>query len=224
MDALEHEDERAVDGGLGASPRLQVIAIAVVAVVVLGAGVTIGLARRDGGQGAPTGALDIAVEAPQLVLSDTSSAPFDLPAKLSGKITLLYLGYANCPDVCPITTGVLSRTVESLPDDITSRLQVLFVTVDPQRDDPAAIRQFLDNFDRSFIGLSATAEQLRTLQTALRAAFATAEPPTEDGYLVGHVTAVYVFEPDGVARGAYAFGTRQSDWTRILTEVAGRWP
>jgi protein SCO1/2 len=204
--------------------RRQVIAIGVAAVAVLAVGVTVGLTRADGSTAPPTGLLDIAVATPDLVLTDTTSASFDLRARFDGKITLLYLGYANCPDVCPITSGVLARTVENLPVDISSRLQVVFVTVDPARDDPAAIRAFLDSYDPSFIGLTATSQQLEDLQTALRAPFATAEPPTDDGYLVGHVTSVYAFEPDGVARGAYPFGTRQADWNRILAEIASRWP
>ena len=135
-------------------------------------------------------------------------------------MTLLYLGYVNCPDVCPITSAVLARTLETASPEISDEVQVLFVTVDPERDTPEAIRTFLDAFDNSFIGLRATAGQLEQLQVALNAPTATAEVPDDTGgYLVGHASAVYAFGPDGVAHHRFPFGTRQSDWETLLPQL-----
>ncbi len=115
----------------------------------LAGGMLVGLlvaANRD--ESAPTSQYALAepVPMPPLVLTDTAGLPFDLRERAAGRVTLLYLGYVNCPDVCPITTGVLSQTMASMPADVRATVQVVFVTVDPTRDSPDQIRSFLDQY------------------------------------------------------------------------------
>jgi protein SCO1 len=82
-----------------------------------------------------------------------------------GQAVLMFFGYTQCPDVCPITMGKLRRTVELLGDRGRD-VQVLLVTVDPEMDTPARLREFLDNFDPSFVGLTGSRDQLEAVTRA----------------------------------------------------------
>ncbi|HWL44244.1 MAG TPA: SCO family protein [Ilumatobacter sp.] len=201
------------------SPRSAVIAIAITAVAVLAVGLTIAW-LRSGGAAEPASQgteLPETVEVPDLTLTATDGEPFPLVERLRGPVTLLYFGYLNCPDACPITMDVLSRALATRAAPVRDQVQVVFVTTDPDRDRPTDIRRYLDQFDKSFIGLTATPEDLAMLQNSLLSPVAVPERPDADGdYLVGHATAVYVFTPDGIARERYPFGTRQADWERII--------
>lgn len=209
----------------GANPpepgaRPAVIAIAVTAVVVLAIGLTVAWLRQgDTSQVAMGTELPETIEIPDLTLTATDGAPFPLAERLRGPVTLLYFGYLNCPDACPITMDVLSRALATRSPDVREQVQVVFVTTDPDRDRPAEIRRYLDQFDESFVGLTAAQEDLAVLQNSLLSPVAVPERPDAEGdYLVGHATAVYVFTPDGIARERYPFGTRQADWERIIED------
>ena len=202
--------------------RRRLVGIAVAAVVVLLAGLAVAALRSDSQASVVDETLlDPPVPLPAVTLWRTDGTPFDLRERSRGRITLLYLGYVNCPDVCPITTAVLARTMKLLDPAVRDAVQVVFVSVDPTRDTPEQIRTYLDGFDRTFVGLTAPAPELAVLQERLAAPGAVAEPARPDGsYLVGHLNAVYAFDRSGIARVRFPFGTRQSDWTRILTELA----
>lgn len=104
--------------------KATMVAIAVCAVALLVVGLLVA-ANRD--ESAPTSQYALAepVAMPPLVLTDTAGLPFDLRERAAGRVTaLLYLGYVNCPDVCPITTGVLSQTMASMPADVRATVQV----------------------------------------------------------------------------------------------------
>lgn len=211
-----------------ASTRRTVTLIALGAVALLVVGLLIGGSRGEG-DGSTDGdvlaetRLEPGLEMPDIVLTDTEGEPFPLLERAAGRLTLLYLGYVNCPDVCPITTAVIDRTLETAPPDVRDAVQVVFVSVDPERDTPESIRTYLDGFDRTFIGVTAAADDLEALQIAMQAPLATTEPPDDAGdYLVGHASAVYAIDADGVARHRFPFGTRQSDWESTLPAlVAG---
>lgn len=220
------DDVEPVPQGLDRQTRRTVVLLAICAVAVLATGLGIAALRDDADPTADPLVADNSIEPglamPDLVLTDTEGEPFDLRAEAAGRTTLLYLGYVNCPDVCPITTAVLARTMETATADVRDEVQVVFVSVDPTRDTLSEIRTYLDNFDPSFIGLQATAEQLEELQVALNAPLATAEAPDpEGGYLVGHASAVYLFDENAAAVYRFPFGTRQSDWERLLPQLVG---
>jgi protein SCO1/2 len=220
------DDVETAPQGLDRQTRRTVVLLALAAVLVLAAG--LGIASLREGTDPDTDPLvadnliDPGLPMPDLVLTDTDGEPFDLRAETAGRTTLFYLGYVNCPDVCPITTAVLARTMETASADVRDEVQVVFVSVDPARDTLPEIRTYLDSFDPSFIGLQATTEQLEDLQVALNAPLATAESPDpEGGYLVGHASAVYLFDQNAAAVYRFPFGTRQSDWERLLPQLVG---
>lgn len=200
--------------------RVRVIMIATFAVVLLAVGLIIGFTRPSAEAEPNWIELGRPVEMPDVVLTDTDGRPYDLRAEQQGRVTLLYFGYLNCPDACPIHLAVLGGTFERLDPDVRAQIDVVFVTTDPDRDSPAEIGDFLGRFESDFVGLTGSEDALRDAQVAAGVPVAIQEPADETGdYLVGHATQVLVFDPDGVARRVYPFGVRQSDWLVDLPKL-----
>lgn len=120
-------------------------------------------------------------------------------ADLRGKTTLLYFGYTHCPYICPATLAHLAETLTLLGPRAES-VRVLFVSVDPRRDSPEALRRFASSFGPQFIGLTGTDEQLTALTKRYRVAFRRDEPDKDGNYAVYHSSAVFVFDREGKAR------------------------
>ena len=163
-------------------------------------------------------ALAAPVPKPQFVLTDTGGRPFDFARETAGALTLLFFGYTQCPDICPVHLAQIASVLHNHPD--VRGVKVVFVTVDPERDSPQALRAWLDNFDRSFVGLTGTPEQLAAAQHAAGAPTAVREPRADGGYTVGHAAQVFAYAPDGFGYTVYPFGTRQSQWAHDLPLLA----
>lgn len=116
-----------------------------------------------------------------------------------GKVTLLYFGYTHCPDVCPTTLATLAHTLDMLGDDARN-VQVLFVSVDPQRDTPQVLKRYTAAFGPEFTGLTGSDSQLRRLTKRYRVTFSHGEPDADGDYEVTHSSAVFIFDPQGEAR------------------------
>src|SRR5437870_7711169 len=101
---------------------------------------------------------------PRFVLTDTSGVAFDFRQRTDGYVTLLFFGYANCPDQCPMHMANLGSALKRMPASIADQVKLVFVTTDPERDLPAALRCWLDLFDRRFIGLTGTERDIQPVQ------------------------------------------------------------
>ncbi len=161
--------------------------------------------------------LDVPLAKPDIVLTDTDGNPFDLRAETDGRLTLLYFGYTNCPDICPVHLAQIESVLKR--PAMPSNVDVIFVTVDPARDDPASIRRFLDQFSTKFIGLTGTPDELRAAQLAFEVPVAVQEGD-EDNYTFGHAGQVFAFAPDGYAYSVYPQGTRQTHWINDIPLLA----
>lgn len=120
-------------------------------------------------------------------------------ADYRGKIAVLYFGYTHCPDVCPLTLAHLHVVMQKLgkPAD---HVRILFVSVDPTRDTPAVMHDYVKAFDPRAVGLTGSATDIEALTKRYRAAF-TREPGAADGsYEVSHSSGIYIFDEDGKAR------------------------
>lgn len=153
------------------------------------------------------------------VLTDTIGQQYSFAEQTEGDVTLLYFGYTSCPDICPLHLAQIARVLEDDPDDIAENTKVVFVSVDPQRDSPEAIRDYLDHFDTEFVGLTGTAEQLERAQRAVGV------PPAEisgDGpdYSVDHAAWVIAYAPNGTSYSIYPVGTDQDTWVNDLAVLA----
>ncbi len=116
-----------------------------------------------------------------------------------GKVTLLFFGYTNCPDVCPTTLTTLSRSLDELGPE-AKEVRVLFVTVDPERDTVEALRKYTDFFGSEFVGLRGDEKQLQALAKRYRVAYSRGEPDANGDYPVTHSSAVFIFDREGQAR------------------------
>ena len=121
-------------------------------------------------------------------------------AAYRGKVVMLYFGYTHCPDVCPLTLAHVHQVLQKLGTDADG-MQFLFVTVDPERDTPAVLREYVTAFDPHIVGLTGTQDQIAALAKRYRAFYQRETPRTSSGnYEVSHSSAIYVFDRDGRAR------------------------
>lgn len=174
-----------------------------------------GAASTDDLQGV---VLDPPQPKPEFTLTDTGGAPYDFVAETEGKLTLLYFGYLNCPDICPVHLAQIAETFDRIPD-VARDTEVVFVSVDPERDSPDEIREFLDNFDTRFVGVTGTLKEVEAAQQAAGVPTAVFVGEGED-YLVNHAGHVMAFAPDGLSHSVYPFGIRQSQWNNDLQVLA----
>jgi protein SCO1/2 len=185
----------------------------VLALVVAGCGGDVASTELQGA------VVESATPKPSFVLTDTAGEPYDFVERTEGKLTLLYFGYLNCPDICPVHMAQIAEVFDQLPA-VARDAVVVFVSVDPDRDSPEEIRTYLDNFDSRFVGLTGTMAELESAQTAAGIPLARYVGEGET-YIVDHAGWVIAYAPDGLNHSVYPFGTRQSQWTNDLQILAG---
>lgn len=128
-------------------------------------------------------------------LVDTAGQPFT-EARLKGRWTIVFFGFTFCPDVCPTTLDTLGRTLDLLGAK-GKKVQIVFVSVDPERDTPAKMAAYLDNpaFPKGVIGLTGTPEQVAAVARAYKVYY---EKQGEgDAYLINHSSISYLMDPSG---------------------------
>jgi protein SCO1/2 len=127
-----------------------------------------------------------------------------------GKVVILYFGYTFCPDVCPSTLADLTKVMKSLGAN-ADQVQVLMVTVDPERDDPEKIGQYVAHFDPGFIGLTGTSEQIAEVATYYGIYYAKIPGKNASEYSMEHTASLMVIDKKGYLRIVYPFGTSPGD-------------
>jgi protein SCO1 len=153
---------------------------------------------------------------PKFVLTDTSGAAFDFRQKTEGYITLLFFGYTNCPDECPMHMANLGAALKKLPAGVADQVKLVFVTTDPARDSPAVVRRWLDSFDRHFIGLTGTERAIEAVEGAAGVPVAKKTGPANGGYGVAHANFVLAYSKDNFAHVIYPGGVSKDDWVHDL--------
>ena len=144
---------------------------------------------------------DISGPMPELAFELTGTSGDTVTAEQTdGNIRLLFFGFTSCPDICPATLQKLSRAVKDLPEALRTDTQIVFVSVDPQRDTPERIDSYVSFFSDRAIGLTGEEPALRELSKRYRTTFGYDEPDAEGNYNVSHSGAVYVFDREGKAR------------------------
>ncbi|MBR0656205.1 SCO family protein [Plastoroseomonas arctica] len=116
--------------------------------------------------------------------------------------SLIYFGFTFCPDVCPTELGVMASAMELLGPD-SARVTPIFITVDPERDTPPVMADYVSRFDERLVGLTGTPEQIRQAARAFRVYFAKVTPPNASAYLMDHSSLVYLTGPDGRVRQVF---------------------
>ena len=145
--------------------------------------------------------IDPAWAAPEFQLTDHNGMPFTMSSE-RGKVVLMYFGYVNCPDECPLTMAHLKLARQSLGDRAKD-VQVIMVSTDPVRDTPEALKNFMEHFDPSFRGLTGTTADLEKVWKDYGV-------DVEDGGET-HSTFLYVIDPAGKIRETFLPNTEASD-------------
>jgi protein SCO1/2 len=132
---------------------------------------------------------------PAVTLTDTYGQPFDLATDTTAPVTLIFFGYTNCPDVCSIVLREIAAGLNKLDDATRARIEVIFITTDPERDTPEAIASYLDTFNfASYVGLTGPIPTIEKAAMPLQVEF---YKDDEDGVAGG---------PYEVAHGAHVIG------------------
>lgn len=203
-------------------PRIAVVAAALAVATLLGACTAAGATPSNTTVPAvtppPLGQRDTAYvpprPAPALQLTDQDGKPFDL-ASLRGTPVLVYFGYTHCPDICPATLADLRDAVRL----IASPVHVVFVTIDPARDDAAAMKQYVDFYQAGFIGLTGTSDQIAATAAAWGVSYEKLPSDSANGYAMAHSTEVYLVDPGGVLRNHIFFGAGPQLIAQLLRAV-----
>jgi protein SCO1/2 len=144
-------------------------------------------------------------------LTDTEGEPLSI-RELDGKVTLLYFGYTHCPDFCPATLTDFQRIKQDLGDDADG-VAFVMVSVDPDRDTPERMKEYLEFFDPEFIGLTGSPEELTPVKQefGITSLAQDATPATDGFYFVDHSTKTYLLNQDGELQLEYPWGTTAED-------------
>lgn len=181
-----------------------------------------GLTRAaDGWFGIP---LTVDRDLPDVTLRTTSDRPFTLDDELRGTPTLLFFGYSSCPDICPIHLASIASAMEQTRTRY-DQVRVVFVSVDPARDTPERIDEFLGHFSERMIGLHgdlAVVEEALA-QLDLPGPIVEGPDPRGEGDLIGHPAQVIGFDASGAARRVWPFGTRRADWVEDIPRIVAEW-
>ena len=124
----------------------------------------------------------------------------------AGKVVVVFFGFVQCPDVCPTSMAELASIKKSLGAD-GSKLQAVFITVDPERDTPEVLKGYMDNFDPTFLALRPTPEQLPTVAKNFKIYYKKVEGRTADSYSMDHSAGSYVYDPQGRLRLYNRYGS-----------------
>ncbi|MEC7740578.1 MAG: SCO family protein [Gemmatimonadota bacterium] len=169
--------------------------------------------------------MEVPIPKPDLVLTDTEGELYDLRAETDGYLSLVFFGYTNCPDVCPVHMATLAGVFDELAPEVRDAMKVIFVSTDPERDTPDRLRQWLRAYHPSFLGLRGEMETINAALAEMKLP-GVAVVPGQHGSepIIGHPSAVLAFGRDGLARVRYPFGVRRADWVNDLPLLLGESP
>ena len=156
---------------------------------------------------------------PKFLATDITGVPWGRDFKLTdhngnthtladfrGKVVALFFGYTHCPDVCPTTLSDFAMALNELGED-GKRVQVLFVTVDPERDTPELMAKYVPSFNPAFLGMSTDQVSLAKLANEFKVVYQKSSVKGPTDYLIDHSAGTYVFDAQGRLRLLIAYGT-----------------
>ena len=129
-------------------------------------------------------------------------------ADFNGKVSVLFFGYTQCPDVCPTTLTNMKQVMNSLGKD-AANVQVLFVTLDPERDKPSLLAEYVAVFDPTFLALSGDSTAIAQIAKVFNVTYK--KNPTTSGYSMDHSDGIFIIDPKGKVRLLAPYPHR-SDW------------
>ena len=188
------------------------VALAIVTLVVVS-----GRERAAGGEMAATGQPLVGGD---FKLVDQEGRPVDQTI-LNGKWSLVFFGFTYCPEFCPTTLAEMAAVQQQLGEQARD-LQMVFISIDPERDTPQALKDYLssDGFPKGTVGLTGTPEQVAQAARAYRAFYQ--KVGEGEGYTMNHALTVYVMGPDGKFRTTLGYGLGPQKATQIVRDAMAR--
>ncbi|HUG26775.1 MAG TPA: SCO family protein [Gemmatimonadales bacterium] len=169
------------------------------------------------------GVIDPTRPRPSFTLTRTTGESFDFARETEGKLTFLFFGYTNCPDICPVHMANLAQVRKTLKPSESQQIRIVFVTADPERDTAEVLDTWLGRIGGDIIGLTGTMDEILRAHEAARV-----PPPVKEGegpnYAVGHMAWVIGITPDDEVRLLYPFGMRQEDWAHDIPRLLSSYP
>lgn len=207
--------------------------LVVVALLALGLGAGLGaMIFRFGPPAPPDRIVDVgpgvavlpaARPLPPFELTDYNGASFG-PASLQGKWSFLFFGYTFCPDVCPATLAAFRDVhgrMAQTPGQLTD-VQFVLVSVDPERDTPQRLREYVTYFAEDFLGVTGTSEQLDQLTRAVGALYMKVDAGAGSNYLVDHTASVFLLDPDGRLHAVFSAPLEPAQVVSAFAEIRDR--
>jgi protein SCO1/2 len=174
-------------------PRYALLAIAFAGLLVVAAGVLLALAMRETPRGAAGTALASAIGGPFHLIDQNGKPVSD--ADLKGKWQLVFFGYTHCPDTCPTALNEIALALDRLGMK-RDEVEIVFITVDPERDTPDVLKSYVQSFDAPIIALTGSPDAVAQAAKAYRVFYA--KHPRGDGdYDMDHSAVIYVMNPEG---------------------------
>ncbi len=134
-------------------------------------------------------------EAPEFTLTDQDGSKVSL-SDFKDKFVLIFFGYTHCPDICPMTMSVMNNVVDQLGDQ-AEQVQVIFVTIDPERDTQEKLKSYVPYYNENFIGLTGTLQEIDKVADDYNIFYSKEEVESSSEYLMGHNSSVLLITPDG---------------------------
>jgi protein SCO1/2 len=187
------------------------------------AGLT-GCAGNAGNAAQPEGelrgaVLDTPYVVPPVPLTDTTGAAYSLTRDTDKPLTLVFFGYTRCPDICQVVMSSVASALTRLDEADRERVDVVFVTTDPARDTRPVLRDYLDNFDRTFVGLTGDLDAIVALGKPLAVAVEEGEKLPSGGYDVVHSTHVSGINADDEVSIVWTQGTSAADFASDIHQL-----
>lgn len=152
-----------------------------------------------------------------LQLTDHTGKPTQL-SDFKGKVVALFFGYTHCPDVCPTTMSELANAMKKLGAN-SDQIQVLFVTLDPERDTQSVLAQYVPSFDKRFIGLYGSPDQIANVASNFKIFYSKQQEQGQSGYTIDHSAGVYVFDKQGKIRIYLKYGQKPQEIADDLSKL-----
>ncbi len=161
--------------------------------------------------------------APNFTLSSSRTGQPVSLRDFKGQVVLLYFGYTSCPDVCPSTLADVAEAFEMLGSR-AEQVQLLWITVDPERDTPEIMEDYVKHFNPTFLGLTPrSAEETFAVATQYGIYYEKRDYGSATGYLMDHTATITLIDKDSYVRVIYPFGTRPKDLASDLKYILNRW-
>jgi cytochrome oxidase Cu insertion factor (SCO1/SenC/PrrC family) len=142
-------------------------------------------------------------------------------SEFRGKLLIVYFGYTFCPDICPTDLQQIGLAVDRL-GEAGAAVQPVFITIDPDRDTPEVLAQYVPSFHPRLIGLTGTPDELAAVAREYKVFYSKFQPPEEGPYLIDHTGFVYIVDATGQYRGVFPPGTQEDRMREMIAKILGK--